>query len=123
MKSPIADMKNACTSRYGGAITAALFLRQFVDTEKARPPARPPARSRLTAGSIATRGRARLRPTRARRCCEHPFCGGGSVLTRAAGSAILLSYEPLTPAIRQVWGTQTGDPVDAGSWEVISLVS
>jgi hypothetical protein len=42
MKSPIADMKNACASRYGGAITAALFLRQFVDTDKAR---RPPARA------------------------------------------------------------------------------
>ena len=39
MKSPIADMKNTGV-RYGGAITAALFLRQFVDTDKARP-ARP----------------------------------------------------------------------------------
>ena len=35
MKSPIADMKNA-GGRYGGAITAALFLRHFVDTDKAR---------------------------------------------------------------------------------------
>lgn len=35
MKSPIADMKNTGV-RYGGAITAALFLRQFVDTDKAR---------------------------------------------------------------------------------------
>ena len=34
MKSPIADMKNTGV-RYGGAITAALFLRQFVDTDKA----------------------------------------------------------------------------------------
>ena len=33
MKSPIADMKNT-GPRYGGAITAALFLRQFVDTDK-----------------------------------------------------------------------------------------
>ena len=36
MKSPIADMKNTGV-RYGGAITAALFLRQFVDTDKACP--------------------------------------------------------------------------------------
>ncbi|EIE19999.1 hypothetical protein COCSUDRAFT_54513 [Coccomyxa subellipsoidea C-169] len=33
MKSPIADMKNA-GGRLGGAITAALFLREFVDTDK-----------------------------------------------------------------------------------------
>ncbi|KAK9843719.1 hypothetical protein WJX81_003551 [Elliptochloris bilobata] len=33
MKSPIADMKNT-GGRTGGAITAALFLRQFVDTDK-----------------------------------------------------------------------------------------
>lgn len=33
MKSPIADMKNT-GGRTGGAITAALFLRKFVDTDK-----------------------------------------------------------------------------------------
>ena len=33
MKSPIADMKNA-GSRYAGSITAGLFLKQYVDTEK-----------------------------------------------------------------------------------------
>ncbi|KAK9812763.1 hypothetical protein WJX72_003306 [[Myrmecia] bisecta] len=33
MKSPIADMKNA-GNRYAGAITAALFLEKFVDTDK-----------------------------------------------------------------------------------------
>ena len=33
MKSPIADMKNT-GGRMGGAITAALFLREYVDTEK-----------------------------------------------------------------------------------------
>ncbi|BDA51345.1 Leucine aminopeptidase 2, chloroplastic [Coccomyxa sp. Obi] len=33
MKSPIADMKNT-GGRMGGAITAALFLREFVDTDK-----------------------------------------------------------------------------------------
>ena len=33
MKSPIADMKNT-GSRYGGSITAGLFLKQYVDTEK-----------------------------------------------------------------------------------------
>ena len=32
MKSPIADLKNA-GSRYGGAITAAMFLKEFVDTD------------------------------------------------------------------------------------------
>lgn len=32
-KSPIADMTNL-GGRYGGAITAALFLKQYVDTEK-----------------------------------------------------------------------------------------
>jgi hypothetical protein len=35
MKSPIADMKNTGT-RHGGAITAALFLREYVDTDKVR---------------------------------------------------------------------------------------
>lgn len=35
MKSPIADLKNA-GSRYAGAITAALFLREFVDTDTVR---------------------------------------------------------------------------------------
>lgn len=34
MKSPIADMKNS-GGRMGGAITAGLFLEQYVDTEKA----------------------------------------------------------------------------------------
>jgi leucyl aminopeptidase len=33
MKSPIADMKNA-GSRYAGAITAGLFLKQYVKTEE-----------------------------------------------------------------------------------------
>lgn len=33
MKSPIADMKNT-GGRMGGAITAALFLREYVDTDK-----------------------------------------------------------------------------------------
>jgi leucyl aminopeptidase len=33
MKSPIADMKNA-GNKYAGSITAALFLQQYVDTEK-----------------------------------------------------------------------------------------
>ena len=33
MKSPVADMKNA-GGRPGGSITAALFLREYVDTEK-----------------------------------------------------------------------------------------
>ena len=33
MKSPIADMKNT-GARYGGAITAALFLKRYVDIEK-----------------------------------------------------------------------------------------
>ena len=36
MKSPIADMKNAGAVRYGGAITAALFLKQYIDTKKVR---------------------------------------------------------------------------------------
>lgn len=36
MKSPIADMKNT-GGRTGGAITAALFLRKFVDTDKVPP--------------------------------------------------------------------------------------
>lgn len=35
MKSPIADMKNT-GGRMGGAITAALFLEKYVDTEKVR---------------------------------------------------------------------------------------
>lgn len=35
MKSAIADMKNT-GGRQGGAITAALFLREYVDTEKVR---------------------------------------------------------------------------------------
>ncbi len=34
LKSPIADMKNS-GGRMAGAITAALFLDQYVDTEKA----------------------------------------------------------------------------------------
>lgn len=34
MKSPIADMKNAGAVRYGGAITAALFLKQYIDPKK-----------------------------------------------------------------------------------------
>ncbi|KAK9861069.1 hypothetical protein WJX84_005581 [Apatococcus fuscideae] len=34
MKSPIADMRNAGTIRYGGAITAALFLKQYIDPKK-----------------------------------------------------------------------------------------
>ena len=33
MKSNIADMKNA-GNRYAGSITAGLFLKQYVDTEK-----------------------------------------------------------------------------------------
>eukprot|EP00891_Asterochloris_glomerata_P007294 jgi/Astpho2/7294/Aster-01600 len=33
-KSIIADMKNVGGGRFGGAITAALFLKRFVDTEK-----------------------------------------------------------------------------------------
>ena len=37
MKSPIADMKNT-GGRMGGAITAALFLREYVDTDKASAP-------------------------------------------------------------------------------------
>ena len=36
MKSPIADMKNT-GGRMGGAITAALFLEKYVDTEKVPP--------------------------------------------------------------------------------------
>ena len=36
MKSPIADMKNT-GGRMGGAITAALFLEKYVDTEKVTP--------------------------------------------------------------------------------------
>ena len=32
-KSPIADMTNV-GGRFGGSITAALFLKQYVDTEK-----------------------------------------------------------------------------------------
>lgn len=35
MKSPIADMKNT-GARYGGAITAALFLKQYIDAKKVR---------------------------------------------------------------------------------------
>ena len=35
MKSPIADMKNT-GGRMGGAITAALFLEKYVDTDKVR---------------------------------------------------------------------------------------
>ncbi len=35
MKSPIADMKNT-GARYGGAITAALFLEKYVDQKKVR---------------------------------------------------------------------------------------
>ena len=38
MKSPIADMRNAGTIRYGGAITAALFLKQYIDPKKACKP-------------------------------------------------------------------------------------
>ena len=37
MKSPIADMKNT-GGRMGGAITAALFLEKYVDTDKASGP-------------------------------------------------------------------------------------
>ena len=37
MKSPIADMKNT-GGRMGGAITAALFLEKYVDTDKASVP-------------------------------------------------------------------------------------
>lgn len=37
MKSPIADMKNT-GGRMGGAITAALFLEKYVDTDKASAP-------------------------------------------------------------------------------------
>ena len=37
MKSPIADMKNT-GGRMGGAITAALFLKEYVDTDKASAP-------------------------------------------------------------------------------------
>ena len=37
MKSPIADMKNT-GGRMGGAITAALFLEKYVDTDKASSP-------------------------------------------------------------------------------------
>ena len=33
LESKIADIKN-CGTRYGGAITAALFLQNFVDSEK-----------------------------------------------------------------------------------------
>ena len=33
MKSPVADYKNA-GGRLGGSITAALFLKEFVDTDK-----------------------------------------------------------------------------------------
>jgi leucyl aminopeptidase len=33
MKSPVADMKNT-GARPGGSITAALFLREYVDTDK-----------------------------------------------------------------------------------------
>lgn len=36
LKSPIADMKNS-GGRMAGATTAALFLDQYVDTDKARP--------------------------------------------------------------------------------------
>lgn len=32
--SPIADMANVGKTRFGGAITAALFLKEYVDTEK-----------------------------------------------------------------------------------------
>ena len=52
MKSPIADMKNTGV-RYGGAITAALFLRQFVDTDKVCVP-RTPAQLRTTAACCDT---------------------------------------------------------------------
>ena len=35
LSSPIADLKNTgIQNRYGGAITASLFLREFVDTKK-----------------------------------------------------------------------------------------
>lgn len=35
LESPIADMKNTgIQNRFGGAITASLFLREFVDTSK-----------------------------------------------------------------------------------------
>ena len=37
MKSPIADMKNT-GGRMGGAITAALFLEKYVDTDKVGAP-------------------------------------------------------------------------------------
>jgi len=33
LRSEIADIKNSPTSRYGGAITAALFLKNFVDAK------------------------------------------------------------------------------------------
>lgn len=37
LKSPIADLKNTgIATRFGGAITASLFLREFVNTEKVR---------------------------------------------------------------------------------------
>lgn len=36
LKSPVADLQNIGKGRYGGSITAALFLREFVDTAKVR---------------------------------------------------------------------------------------
>ncbi len=34
LKSPVADMKNACTDRWGGAITAALFLKEWIGDKR-----------------------------------------------------------------------------------------
>jgi hypothetical protein len=118
MKSPIADMKNACTSRYGGAITAALFLRQFVDTDKARgPPARPLPLVRGVRSDLRPRAPT---PDAREALLRTPFAAASWRVLQGA----LFSYpEPPIPAIDQVWGTQTGDPIDAGSWGVLSLVS
>ena len=33
LKSKIADLSNMASSRYGGSITAALFLKEFIDSE------------------------------------------------------------------------------------------
>ncbi len=54
LKSPIADLKNL-GGRYAGSITAALFLKEFVDTDKVRGGLRLPAQGRRCGGCRWTR--------------------------------------------------------------------
>jgi len=57
IESDIADLKNISGGRYGGAITAALFLSSYVDDSRwAHLDIAGPARSRETAGELVKGG-------------------------------------------------------------------